>query len=99
MESKFVYRNDGAVRRTSVVDPDKPGEVGVYTEVDMTQAIENNKIARELHPRRSMNKLVAKNVPMTVVEQSIREQWDDNDWKKWLNDPDNAAFRIWPGRV
>jgi hypothetical protein len=36
---------------------------------------------------------------MTVAEQAIREQWDDNDWKRGLNDPDNAAFRIWPGRV
>jgi hypothetical protein len=36
---------------------------------------------------------------MTVAEKAIRENWDDSDWKKWLNDPDNAAFRIWPGRV
>jgi hypothetical protein len=99
MEYKKVYRNSDGVRRTSIVDEETPHKLTVFTEVDMTQAIENNKIARELHPRRSMNKLLARSVPMTVVEKSIHEQWDDNDWKKWLNDPDNAAYRIWPGRV
>lgn len=98
-ERKEVYRNADGVRRTAIWDDEKPSELIVKTEVDLTQAIENNKIVRELHPRRSMNKLVARGVPMTVAEQAIREQWDDNDWKRWLNDPDNAAFRIWPGRV
>lgn len=98
-EHKTVYRNSDGVRRTSIVDDDYPDRVVVCTEVDMTRAIENNKIARELHPRRSTNKLVARAVPMTVAERAIREQWDDNDWKRWLNDPDNAAFRVWPGRV
>ena len=98
-ELKQVYRNDGAVKRTLIWEDDAPEVVHVHTELDLTQAIENNKIARELHPRRSTNKLVARGVPMTVYEQSLIEQWDDNDWKKWLNDPANAAFRIWPGRV
>ena len=98
-ESKFVYRDDGAVRRVGIWDDDYPDRYVVQTQQDLTQAIENNKIARELHPRRSTNKLLARGVPMTVAEQAIREQWDDNDWKKWLNDPDNAAFRVWPGRV
>ena len=99
MEYKRIYRNSDGVRRTSITDDEKPNELTVYTEVDLTQAIENNKIVREQHPRRGMNKLLARAVPMTVAEQAIREQWDDNDWKRWLNDPDNAAFRIWPGRV
>lgn len=98
-ERKVVYRNDGAVRRTMIWEDDDPGIVHVLTEVDMTQAVENNKIMRELHPRRSTNKLVARGVPLTVAEQAIREQWDEQAWAKWLDDPDNAAFRVWPGRV
>jgi len=54
---------------------------------------------RELHPRRSNNKLVARGVPVSVAERAMREDWDEKDWAKWLNDPDNAAFRVWPGRV
>jgi hypothetical protein len=99
VEYKRTYRDSDGVRRTSIYDEEKPNELTVFTQVDLTQAIENNKIVREQHPRRSMNKLLARSVPMTVAEQAIREQWDDNDWKRWLNDPDNAAFRIWPGRV
>lgn len=95
MESKLIYRNDGVVKRTSIVDD---GILRVFTEVDMESTLESVKRDRELHPVKSNNKLVAR-VPMTVMEQSIHEQWDDNDWKKWLNDPDNAAFRIWRGRV
>jgi hypothetical protein len=98
-ERKVIYRNGDGVRRTMIWEDTDPYTVHVQTQVDMTQALENNKVMRELHPRRSTNKLLARAVPMTVAEQAIRENWDDSDWKKWLNDPDNAAFRIWPGRV
>jgi hypothetical protein len=36
---------------------------------------------------------------MTIYEQSIHEGWTDKDWAKWLNDPDNRAFRVWRGSV
>lgn len=98
MESKFVYRNSDGVRRTMVTDSDRPGDISVFTEVAMDGVIEGIKIARELHPQRSMNKLLAR-VPMTIYEQSIHEGWDEDRWKHWLNDPDNAAFRVWQGRV
>ena len=98
-EKKVVYRNDGAVKRTMIWDDGVPEEVTVHTELDMAQTIENNKVMRELHPQKSNNKLLARGVPMTVAEQAFREQWDESDWKKWLDDPDNAAFRIWPGRA
>jgi hypothetical protein len=98
-EKKTVYRNDGAVRRTLITDDDNPGIVTVHTQQDMTQTIENNKVMRERHPRYSTNKLVARGVPITVAEKALREGWDQSDWQKWLNDPDNAAFRVWPGRV
>jgi hypothetical protein len=80
-------------------EDDAPETVHVKTQVDMTQTIENNKVMRELHPAGSTNKLLARGVPMTVAEKALREQWDEGDWKKWLDDPDNAAFRVWPGRA
>ena len=98
-ERKIVYRNDGAVKRTMVLDDETPDLVHVLTEQDLEQAIANNKIMQELHPRRSTNKLLARGVPVTVAEKAIREDWDEQDWKRWLNDPDNAAFRVWRGRV
>ena len=98
-ERKVVYRDDGAVKRTAIWEDDKPEILHVYTEQDMAQTIENNKAMRELHPEKSNNKLLARGVPIAVAEQALREDWDQKDWKKWLNDPDNAAFRVWPGRV
>lgn len=98
MESRIVYRNSDGVRRTSITDTDKPGQLQVFTEVEMDEVLESIKRARETERPGSTNKLVAK-VPMTVMERAIHEQWDEADWKKWLNDPDNAAFRVWQGRV
>ena len=98
-ERKVTYRNDGAVKRTMIWEDNSPNEVHVYTEQDLTQAIENNKILQELHPRRSTNKLIARGVPIHVAERAMLEGWDEQDWAKWLNDPDNVAFRVWQGRV
>jgi len=99
MESKFVYRNSDGVKRTLITDTNRPHDVVVKTEVVMDGVIETNKIMRELHPQRSTNKLLARGVPMTVYEQSVLEQWDDARWNRWLNDPDNAVFRVWRGWV
>ena len=94
-----VYRNSDGVRRTMLLDPDKPDQVTVHTEVDVTKLLENNRALEEgLRHSKSPNKLLAR-VPMTVYEKSMIEDWDDDDWKKWLNDPDNSAFRVWKGRV
>jgi hypothetical protein len=45
-------------------------------------------------------KLVAK-IPATVVAQAMREGWfnDRKAWKRWLNDSDNRAFRVYQGSV
>ena len=98
-EQKWVYQDDGTVKRTMVWDDDNPSTVHVYTEQDLTQAIENNKILADLHPRRSTNKLVARGVPISVYEKSMLEDWDSRDWARWLDDPNNRAFRVWQGRV
>lgn len=98
MEYRTTYHNAHGVRRTAITDSENPDTLRVYTEVDMDEVIEGIKRDRELHPSKSTNKLLAR-VPLTVYEKSIIEQWDDNDWKKWLNDPDNEVFRVWRGRV
>ena len=98
-ERKVVYRDDGAVKRTMIWDDNDPDTVHVHTEQDLEQALKNNAIMRDLHPRRSTNKLLARGVPVSVYEKSVLEDWDSKKWAQWLNDPDNAAFRVWKGRV
>jgi hypothetical protein len=98
METRLTYYSADGVTRTSIVDDADPDKFRVFTEVQMDEVLKGIERDRELLDPKSTNKLLAR-VPMTVMEQSIHEQWDDNDWKKWLNDPDNAAFRVWQGRV
>jgi len=99
-ERKFTYRNPaGDAKRTMVWEDDQPETVRIYTEQDLTAVIEENKVQRELHPRRSVNKVIARGVPITVAEKALLEQWDEQDWARWLDDADNAVFRVWQGRV
>lgn len=101
MGTEKTYYDRNGVRRTLVVDESLPGAFGVKTEVDLERLIENNAALAEealAHSPRSVNKLLAR-VPLTIYEQSVHEQWDEADWKRWLNDPDNAAFRVWKGQV
>ncbi len=99
-EHKVLYRNSYGVRRTSVYDDEKPHQLSVFTEVQMDGVLESIKEAQEFEASRNfpLHRHLAR-VPMTVYETSIVEQWDEDRWKKWLNDPDNAALRVWPGRV
>ena len=98
-EIKRIYRDDGAILREMIWEDTDPLNVIIRTQQDLEQVVDNNRILQELHPRRSTNKLVARGVPVSVAERAMREQWDERDWAKWLDDPDNAAFRVWPGRV
>lgn len=39
-------------------------------------------------------------IPAHVMRRSYLERWDDADWRRWANDPDNRDFRIpYDGRV
>ena len=40
-------------------------------------------------------------IPDVVLEQAFREGWfhDPKAWRRWANDPANAAFRTWKGRL
>lgn len=103
MEYKILYRNSDGVKRTMIEDTEKPGQLKVFTEVELDEIIEGIKRDREgvvqsVNGKIPTNRHVAR-VPMTVYEQSLLEQWDEDDWKRWLNDPQNADFRVWQGRV
>lgn len=39
-------------------------------------------------------------IPAHIMRRSYLEHWDDDDWRRWANDPDQRAFRIpYDGRV
>lgn len=96
MQTAFVYSNANGIKRT--MHPQGENQFTIHTELQMDAILEDIKRCQEQHPRSGMNKLVAK-VPMTIYEQSLKEGWDEDDWKKWLNSYDAAPFRVWKGRV
>lgn len=101
VERRFTYYNADGVRREMITDDERPYQLRTYTTVQMDEVLQSIEEAREVEASRGgrpVNKHLAR-VPMTVMEQSIHEQWDEADWRKWLNDPENAAFRVWQGRV
>lgn len=98
MERKFIYDDQGDIRRTLIVDEEKPYSPVVKTSLVMDDILDSVQRDRDNIRPNSTNKLVAR-VPMTIYEQSIHEGWDEDKWKQWLNDPDNAAFRVWEGKV
>ena len=40
-------------------------------------------------------------IPEAVLNRAFVEGWfhDSAAWKRWANDPANAALRTWPGRL
>ncbi len=75
------------------------GIIAVETRQDVSHIVELAKAASEIPPDREFR--LTAFVPDAVMDQAFNEGWfhDKAKWKKWLNDPDNAAFRVWKGRV
>lgn len=97
---KYTYTSwGGAITRTLHTDPSDPGTLVQETSIELPDIFfERNRALGEDQKGHIHARLVAR-APMTVYEQSIREDWDEARWARWLNDPDNAAFRVWPGRL
>ena len=95
---KYVYRNSDGIKRTFYVDPDKPYSPLVHTEQDVEEIIDGVNRDREIMKNSGPSKLVAR-VPATVFEESIYNNWDDGDWKKYLNSSEARSFRIWEGEI
>ena len=95
---KVVYFSAGGHARRTLHDTGDPRSVVQETEIVYPDDFAQRN--RDLGEYQTGNmKLVARGVPLFVWEQSEREGWDERKWAAWLNDPDNAYFRVWPGKV
>ena len=98
MTKIHYYSAGGHALRTLHVDEDNPHRFVQETTLVYDDGFEQRN--RELGEHQTGHmKLIARGVPLFVWEQSEREGWDEKRWARWLNDPDNAAFRVWRGRV
>lgn len=82
------------------------GKVTFETRYDDAPALRAAELAREVEPlkpkttlSKNMDLRKVASVPMAVYHQSIVQKWDRDDWKKWVNDPENKPLRVWQGRL
>lgn len=105
-EQRFLLDQHGSVLRTVDYDPwsvdgTRDGGRMLWSESQECDGIvAANLRDREVDQSKRMFRHAAR-IPMPVVAQAFREGWADDTarWRRWLNDPDNAAFRVWQGRV
>jgi hypothetical protein len=97
-ERRHVYQDRDGVRRTLIWDDSHRSEVTVRTEQDVEQILDGIARDRELMRHDGVNKLVAR-IPVAVYERACLDQWDEGDWKRWLNSAEAAPFRVWQGQV
>ena len=98
-EQKRRYQARDGVTRDLIYDTDRPFSLTVHTRQDVGPILDGIHRDREL-PQRGTNRHVAR-LPMFVVEDLMhRGIYDDEDaFKKWLNGPEAAPWRIWRGAV
>jgi len=97
-ERSRVYHDAYGVRRTLIADDERPDRFVVNTAQDVEPVLASVERDRAIMAHDGVNKLLAR-IPVSIFERSVHEQWDEGDWKKWLNSSEAAPFRVWPGRV
>jgi len=97
-ERRFTYMDGAGMRRTLIWDEEDMDWFGVFAEADMTNLARMNREQVEHESARHATTTIAR-VPFTVWEKAYAENWDQQDWNKFLNDPENRDFRVWAGRV
>lgn len=96
----FDYRNDGTVRRHAHNDTEG-GRVVIASEMECEALIRSNRARAENLKTKGETFRPVASIPLPLAERMMQEGTfnDDDAMKKWLNDPDNRAFRIWGGRI
>jgi hypothetical protein len=85
--------------RRRVIIHKEDGVSRVETRQDVSPILRAAQIMRDETPGKDMRH--AAFIPKTVLDQAFNEGWfhDPKAWKKWANDPANACYRTWQGRL
>jgi len=78
---------------------EQDGQKFIESRQDVTHIVEAAKILGEESQTGDMR--LAAFIPETVLNSAMLEGWlhDKAAWKKWANDPANAQYRVWKGRL
>jgi hypothetical protein len=87
-----------AARRQTIWH-EEDGRLFIETRQDCEAIVEAARILAEAPPAGELRH--AAFIPEAVLNQAFVEGWfhDAAAWKRWANDPANAAFRTWQGRL
>jgi hypothetical protein len=98
MADKSLLTEDGGERRRVIIHKED-GVRRVETRQDVAPILKAAEMMREVTPDKDMRH--AAFIPKTVLDQAFVEGWfhDKAAWKRWANDPANACYRTWPGRL
>lgn len=96
--AKALLDADAGSRRLTIYH-ENGADKFIETRQDVTHIVEAAKILADEAPGKDFR--LAAVIPQTVLDQAFNEGWfhDKKAWKRWANDPDNAAFRVWGGRL
>jgi hypothetical protein len=96
---KLLLSAFGNFREVAYFDDTRPNDLLIKTFEDCEPIIERAKMLSEMEPGKEFRHAAI--IPKQVLDQSIREGWfgDKKKWKAWANDPNNKAFRTWPGNL
>lgn len=90
---------DSGLRQVLHVDNADPYRGAIQLEQNVDAVLAEVRRAREQPQSREFRKLAE--IPMAIYLQACAEGWanDQAAWKKWMNDPANAAFRVAGGKA
>jgi hypothetical protein len=99
MAIKTILDARGSMLSQVVVDEHEPDRMVLVTEQDVTGIVDY--CAAKAHEPASKDMKHVAEIPLAVVERMMQEgSWNDPAAiKRWLNNPDNRAFRVWQGQV
>ena len=85
--------------RRKIVHHEQDGRTLIETRQDVEPILDAAKLLADEAPGKDFRH--AAFIPDVVLEQAFREGWfhDPAAWKRWANDPANARFRTWAGRL
>ncbi len=99
MRIAIPYQRNRFLKGTVHADTEDPEKFTLQTTEEMDRLLAYCAQRRDEAPVGDGIRHVAE-VPITVYEKAVQEGWDNPEgWREWLNNPDNAAFRTWKGRV
>jgi hypothetical protein len=99
--SKILLATDPLVLAKTEVEYDDGGKMTIRNAQDAEPIVERNKRWQNDDQGKGKTFRHVAHIPLVTwldLEKSGIAR-DDKAFAKWLNDPDNRAFRVWRGRI